>query len=186
VRKTCAAVLSALALVTTLVGTLHAVDLRNVLTDYTLTSFSRKDGLAGPVWAIGQDGDGFLWLGTDDGLIRFDGVRFLNWDQIGSASLPRLRVRSLKVTHDKSLWVGFDGSGGIARIEGRNVRVYGEADGAPTGAVTAMAEDRRRRVWVAAANGLFRLDNDRWQRLGSAQGLPEAAVTNVYVDSSDT
>src|SRR5215468_6533262 len=75
-----AAILSALALATTLVGTLHAVDLRNVLTDYTLTSFSRKDGLAGPVWAIAQDGDGFLWLGSDEGLIRFDGVRFLNWD----------------------------------------------------------------------------------------------------------
>jgi len=186
VKKACAAIVSALALVTTLVGTLHAVDLRNVLTDYTLTSFSRKDGLAGPVWAIAQDGDGFLWLGSNEGLIRFDGVRFLNWDQIGSAPLPRLAVRSLKVTHDKSLWVGFDTSGGIARIQGRDVRVYGAADGAATGAVTAIAEDRRRRVWVAAANGLFRLDSDRWQRLGSAQGLPEAAVTNVYVDSSDT
>src|SRR5262249_17209811 len=104
VRKGGAAILSALALATSLVGTLHAVRLRNVLTDYTLSSFSRKVGLAGPVWAIAQDGGGFLWLGTDEGLFRFDGVRFLNWDQIGSASLPHLTVRSLKVTHDKSLW----------------------------------------------------------------------------------
>ncbi len=74
----------------------------------------------------------------------------------------------------------------IARIQGKNVRVYGESDGAATGAVTAMAEDRRHAMWVAGANGLFRLDNDRWQRLGSAQGLPEVAATNVYVDSSDT
>ena len=185
-RKACAVLLSALAYVSASIATLHAVDLRNVLTDYTLTSFGRKDGLAGPVWAIAQGADGFLWLGTDEGLIRFDGVRFVAWDQFGAAPLPRLTVRSLHVAHDKSLWVGFGAAGAIARIQGRNVRVYGESDGAATGAVTAMAEDRRHAMWVAGANGLFRLDNDRWQRLGSTQGLPEVAATNVYIDSSDT
>src|SRR3954463_5946685 len=53
-----------------------AVDLRDVLADYTLTSWSRKDGLTGPVWAFAQDADGFLWLGNDEGLGRFGGVRF--------------------------------------------------------------------------------------------------------------
>ena len=112
--------LSALACVSASIATLHAVDLRNVLTDYTLTSFGRKDGLAGPVWAIAQGADGFLWLGTDEGLIRFDGVRFVAWDQFGAAPLPRLTVRSLHVAHDKSLWVGFGAAGAIARIQGKN------------------------------------------------------------------
>ena len=179
-------ILSALACLSASVARLHAVDLRNVLTDYSLTSWSRKDGLAGPVWAIAQDADGFLWLGTDEGLVRFDGVRFVAWDRLSSAPLPRLTVRSLHVAHDKSLWVGFGAAGAVARIQGKNVRVYGEADGAATGAVTAMAEDRRHAMWIAGANGLFRLDHDRWERLGSLQGLPEVAATNVYVDSSDT
>jgi signal transduction histidine kinase/ligand-binding sensor domain-containing protein len=186
VKRACAALLSALAVLAGSPATLHAVDLRNVLSDYTLTSWSRKDGLTGPVWAIAQDGDGFLWLGNDDGLVRFDGVRFVPWERLGAAPLPHLTVRSLHVAHDKSLWIGFGAAGGIARIQGKNVRVYGEPDGAATGAVTAIAEDRRHAIWVAGANGLFRLDNDRWQRLGSAQGLPEVAATNVYVDSSDT
>src|SRR5262245_20525700 len=59
-----------------------AVDLRDVLADYTLTSWSRKDGLAGPVWAFAQDADGFLWLGNDDGLVRFDGVSFVAWNDL--------------------------------------------------------------------------------------------------------
>src|SRR4029079_9693920 len=92
--------LSALLLCCGLIAEVHAVDLRNVLTDYTLTSWSRKDGLTGPVWAIAQDGDGFLWLGNDDGLVRFDGVRFVPWDRLGAAPLPRLTVRSLHVAHD--------------------------------------------------------------------------------------
>src|SRR5262249_61886702 len=44
----------------------------------------------------------------------------------------------------------------------------------------------RQWIWVASANGLFRLADNRGQRLGSAQGLTEVAATNVYVDSSDT
>jgi len=42
------------------------------------------------VSAIAQDADGFLWLGTDDGLIRFDGVRFVAWEALGGSALPRL------------------------------------------------------------------------------------------------
>src|SRR3954469_11320875 len=76
---------------------LGAVDLRDVLTGYTYTSWSRKDGLVGPVWAITQDGNGFLWLGTDSGLVRFDGVRFFTWEALGGQPLPRLPIRALLV-----------------------------------------------------------------------------------------
>src|SRR4029078_10800000 len=133
VKRACAALLSALAVLAGSRATVHAVDLRNVLTDYTLPSWSRKDGLTGPVWAIAQDGDGFLCLGNDDGLVRFDGVRFVPWDRLGAAPLPRLTGRSLHVAHDKSLWIGFGAAGGIARIQGKSVRVYGAPDGAGTG-----------------------------------------------------
>ena len=185
-KRASAAAALALAILAAFRADVRAVDLRNVLTDYTLTSFSRKDGLAGPVWAIAQDTDGFLWLGTDDGLVRFDGVRFVNWDRLSAAALPHLTVRSLHVANDKSLWVGFGAAGAIARVRGKSVQVYGAAEGAATGAVTALAEDRRHTIWVAGGNGLFRFENDQWQRIGSAQGLPEVAATNVYVDSSDT
>jgi signal transduction histidine kinase/ligand-binding sensor domain-containing protein len=178
--------LSALLLCCGLIEDAQAVDLRNVLTDYTLTSWSRKDGLTGPVWTIAQDADGFLWLGTDEGLVRFDGVRFITWDRLGGAPLPRLTVRALRVADDGSLWVGFGATGGIARIQGKAVHMYGESEGAATGAVTAMVEDRAHTLWAAAAGGLFRLAGNRWQKLGPAQGLPEVAATNAYVDTSDT
>ena len=75
---------------------LHAVDLRDVLTEYTATTWSRKDGLAGPVWAFAQDANGFLWIGTDSGLIRFDGVRFMPWEERRSRVLQRrLRATAL-------------------------------------------------------------------------------------------
>ena len=55
-----------------------ALDLRNVLNDNSLTSWGPTDGLpANEVLAIAQDPDGFLWLGTNGGLVRFDGTRFV-------------------------------------------------------------------------------------------------------------
>ena len=127
-----------------------AVDLRNVLTDYTYTSWSRKDGLVGPVWAIAQDGNGFLWVGTDTGLIRFDGVRFISWEGLGGTALPRLPIRSLFVSKAGALWIGFGAGGGLARIENRLVTTYVAPDssgsiGAVSGTMSACATSRSTR-----------------------------------------
>ncbi|HEY7173161.1 MAG TPA: two-component regulator propeller domain-containing protein [Vicinamibacterales bacterium] len=166
-----------------------AVDLRDVLADYTLTSWGRKDGLAGPVWAFAQDADGFLWLGTDDGLVRFDGVRFDTWNDLVPNTLPHAPVRALRVARDNALWIGFGGdAGGVARVSGKSGRLFRSPDtpDAPTGQVTAIVEDRAHAIWAAGANGLFRFAGNRWQKLGAADGLPDAPVNNAYVDSAGT
>jgi signal transduction histidine kinase/streptogramin lyase len=162
---------------------LRAIDLHDVLIDYTLTSWSRKDGLVGPVVAIAQGHDGFLWLGTDEGLVRFDGVRFVDWEAIGGSPLPRLSVRALHVGDDGALWAGFGGTGGVARIQARTAQIYSTIGNAQIGSVSAIVEDHDHVIWVAGALGLFRLAQGGWQHLGAAQGLPATGYTNAYVDS---
>jgi signal transduction histidine kinase len=161
----------------------HAVDLRDVLADYTLTSWSRKDGLTGPVWTFAQDADGFLWLGNDEGLVRFDGVRFTVWNPGGA--LPKLPVRSLRVASDGTLWIGFGGTGGIARIAHRAATTF-TGPSAPTGSIASIVEDRAHTIWAAGASGLYHFAGDRWEKLGPEHGLPAAAITGAYVDSSGT
>ena len=57
--------------------TAHAQSAGGPLADYTLTTWNENDGLpAGRIRAIAQDARGYLWLGTDAGLVRFDGIRF--------------------------------------------------------------------------------------------------------------
>jgi signal transduction histidine kinase/sugar lactone lactonase YvrE len=162
-----------------------AVDLRDVLTGYTYTSWSRKDGLVGPVWAVAQDGNGFLWLGTDAALIRFDGVRFVSWEGLGGQALPRLPIRALLVTPNGTLWVGFGGSGGIARIDNRSVTTFTGAGGTESiGTVTSIVEDHDGTAWASAANGLYHLEQDRWVRAGAADGLPDDGAVSAFVDRS--
>ena len=73
--------------------------LDNLLTGYSLTSWNEGDGHPlGSVYAMAQDRDGYLWIGADAGLFRFDGSRFTAWNTMSDAPLPRGRGPSLCVT----------------------------------------------------------------------------------------
>ena len=118
----------------------------------------RDGGLPGYPQSIAQTRDGFLWLATDFGLQRFDGVRFTPWEPPPGSSLPGVAFRLL-ATRDDSLWIGTDQ--GLARWNNGVLSVYRELDGE---LVSALAEDRHGAVW-AGTNG--RGDN---AKLCSIQG----------------
>ncbi len=162
-----------------------AVDLRNVLNEYSLTSWGTKDGLpSSEVLAIAQDADGFLWLGTDGGLVRFDGTRFAV-----QAGPPTGRsVRALLVTRAGELWAGLGGSGGVLRYrraapgEFALVAAPPTSDGLGTGAVRALAEDRDGTVWLGHLGGLFRYADGRWMPW-QAEGLRHEEIHALLVDA---
>lgn len=161
---------------------LVAADLRSVLTDYTITSWSQREGLpAGNVWALAQDHAGYLWVGSDGGLLRFDGVRFTPWEA-SQSSRGRKPVRALHVARDGGVWVGYGNAGGIARIGPERTRAYGEADGVPGAAFMVVIEDPAGTVWAGGEKGLFSFSDDRWEHWGVDQGLPDSAVYSAYVD----
>lgn len=159
----------------------HAADIRNVLEGYSITSWLQKDGLPPSViWAVAQDKEGYLWLGTDVGPVRFDGVRFVVWQPSGPTAIPKAPVRAVQVARDGSIWLGFGEPGGVSRIRPDEVRNYGEADGLPGGAITMLAEDPTGDIWAGNREGLFRFVAERWESFSA--GLPKAAVYRTYVD----
>lgn len=159
-----------------------ATDLRNVLIDYTVTSWGQREGLpAGNVWALAQDHEGYLWVGSDGGLLRFDGVRFSPWqvDQMARKPQP---VRALHVARDGSVWVGYGNTGGIARIRGDRTDTFGAAEGVPGAAFMVVIEDLDGTVWAGGERGWFGFAGGRWEHWGEDRGLPEAAVYSAFVD----
>lgn len=186
-RRSCVArlVLSA-CLLLAVAGRALAVDLRDVLTGYTFTSWSRKDGLVGPVFAIAQDPNGFLWLGTDTGLVRFDGVRFSTWETLGGQPLPRLPIRALYITQLGTLWVGFGGTGGLARIDNRVVTpLVNPSSPDFAGPVNAISEGAGS-LWVSATAGLLRFADEKWERVGVADGISTEGPVTGFVDSKSS
>lgn len=98
------------------------------------------DGLPNDeIHAILQTRDGYLWLATDDGLVRFDGVKFDIFNKTETASIPDNRVTCLCETSDGALWAGT--RGGLAVYSGGRFRILSTANGLLHPVVNALIED---------------------------------------------
>lgn len=173
------------ALFVCLAGTVaRATDLPSVLTGYTVTSWSQKDGLpAGIVYALAQDQDGYLWVATDDGPYRFDGVRFSPWSLLSDQRLPSTAARALRVDREGALWVGYGGTGGISRLRDGRAENFGPAEGLPVSAVSSLVEDAHGLLWAGTGVGLYFFRDQRWQKYPSDRGLPDQSVfTATFLD----
>jgi len=77
------------------------------VSQYAHTAWKIRDGFAkGPIRSITQTPDGYLWLGTEFGLLRFDGVRAVPWQPPKGEQLPSSNILDLMVAHDGTLWIG--------------------------------------------------------------------------------
>jgi len=97
------------------------------LTQYAHTAWTAREGLSGSVRSIVQTPDGYLWLGTEFGLVRFDGVRFVSWVPPAGQHLPSTNIRSLLAARDGTLWIGT--VEGLASWRDGKVKRYAEVAG---------------------------------------------------------
>jgi ligand-binding sensor domain-containing protein len=98
------------------------------INQYSHKSWTVGDGFfKGPIAAIAQTGDGYLWLGTESGLLRFDGVRTVPWRPPAGEHLPSGSIRSLLATRDGRLWIGT--AKGLASWKDGKLMVYPEVLG---------------------------------------------------------
>jgi ligand-binding sensor domain-containing protein/signal transduction histidine kinase len=150
------------------------------LEDFTVTTWNESDGLsASRLTAIEQDQDGYLWIGTDVGVLRFDGVRFQPFNRLGETRLPDSPVTTLLSASDRSLWVGI--GPGVSRIHRGTISSYGERDGFDSYA-TSLLEDRSGAIWAGTGRGLLRFDGRRWQRADVESPFSGRAVLAMHVD----
>ncbi|WP_141100905.1 sensor histidine kinase [Roseateles aquatilis] len=151
------------------------------------TTWTLKDGMPGPVMAIAQTTDGYLWLGTGMGLYRFDGLRFERFETLAGERLPSRQVLALHATRDNGLWVGLLAGGAALVRQGRVLHV--DPAGGPFEASTrAFAEERDGTLWTATGLALLKRVGNRWTAIGPesgyGDGLPTATM-NVVVDRQD-
>src|SRR5678815_1848553 len=77
------------------------------ISQYAHYSWTVRDGFSlGNVYAMAQTPDGYLWLGSEFGLFRFDGVSFVEWHPPDGEQLPARNIYSLLAARDGTLWIG--------------------------------------------------------------------------------
>src|SRR6476660_4630452 len=113
------------------------------VSQYAHASWKISDGFSdGIIRAIAQTADGYLWLGTEFGLRRFDGVRAVPWEPPAGQQLPTSDIRSLQGARDVRLWsVTFKG---LASWKDGKLSHYSELDGQ---VIEALLEDREGTIW---------------------------------------
>ena len=132
------------------------------------------------VQALVQTRDGFVWIGTEVGLVRFDGSGFQVFDRNSSPALPGNDIRCLLESRDGALWIGT--SEGLARWKDGSVTAFTTKDGLPGNGVRALVEAANGVLWVWTDQGLARLEEERFVEATAATGLPAGAITAVTAD----
>jgi ligand-binding sensor domain-containing protein/signal transduction histidine kinase len=150
--------------------------------NYTIRSWQSQDGLPEEtVQAFAQTADGYLWVGTSGGLLRFDGARFRLFAHENTPAFGENSVFCLLAARDGRLWIGTDGSGLIEQHNGV-FQAYSAEKGQTSDFVRALAEDHNGLLWVATDDGLFWARNGRMERADKPLGLP---VFNVHAVLED-
>jgi signal transduction histidine kinase/ligand-binding sensor domain-containing protein/CheY-like chemotaxis protein len=123
------------------------------------------------VAAILQSRDGYLWFGTELGLVRFDGVRFTVFDRRNTPEMASNAVTALLEDKAGNLWIGTSG-GGVLRYQDRRFRAFTSKDGLSSNSVLSLIQDSRGDMWIGTVSGLNCLRNNRFTRFTSRNGLP--------------
>ena len=157
----------------------EAFDANKPLTEYTHTVWTHKDGIPSAfIYSIAQTRDGYLWLATTDGLVRFDGVRFVHWrPKTGHTALLGV-VRSLCAGRDGDLWIG-TATGLVGHIRGDDLTTFSVGAQAE-----AIVEGRDGALWVATENRLARFRAATQDPIGAAITLPGPFLSGPLQDKS--
>ena len=143
------------------------------------------DGLpSDSVTAILQTRDGYLWVGTSAGLVRFDGVKFTEMNLAASTTNNPVRVTALCQDNDGHLWVGTR-EHGLFEFEQGTVLHFMKEQGLLDDRVTSLAADHRGHVWIGSPSGLNLWNGKNFSSF-SQDGLPDKAVSWVNVAPSGT
>jgi ligand-binding sensor domain-containing protein/signal transduction histidine kinase len=150
----------------------------------TFQSWQREQGLPqNSVRALAQTHDGYLWIGSDDGLARFDGVRFVSFGM--REGLPGGPVCVLFEDTGGTLWIGTIGQG-LIRRQGGQFSTLTIRDGLPTDSITALAEDNEGRLWVGTEGGLVAREHGRLAPLSAAREFKGKPISTLFRDRQGT
>jgi ligand-binding sensor domain-containing protein len=133
---------------------------------FIVDSWSAESGLPGSeVISIIQTREGYLWLGTLHGLVRFDGIKFVVFNENNTPGLTSDRIVYLYEDHQTNLWVGNESSG-LSLIHDGKVKSFDLGHAGQEGKLTSVCEDSTGTAWFYTADShLARYQNGRMQSL---------------------
>ena len=162
-------------------GPAFALDSSLRLSQYVLDNWQIPDGLPqSSAQAIARTPDGYLWVGTQEGLARFDGVRFTVFNGENEAGIPDKQITVLSVDRSGRLWIGT--RSGLAVLENGQFTSYRGSAGLAHAYVHAIVEGKSGRIWVGTESGLFEADSGSAVSFKATAGLRDVRIQALLED----
>jgi len=162
-----------------------AVDPGRRISQYAHTAWRTQDGLfSGSPTVMAQTTDGYLWIGTNVGLVRFDGLRFVTWRPPAGQRMLDSRIASLRAARDGSLWIGTGYS--ISRWKDGVLINYPQL----SGKIESIAEDTDGAIWIVRTqatdeNGpVCQIRNEQIRCYGAKDGIPFPLTVHIDKEKS--
>ena len=156
-----------------------ALDPRVHITQFHTVSYQIENGLPqNSVQAVIQSRDGYLWLGTQAGLVRFDGVRFTVFDRASVPEFRRENVRALAEDKAGTLWIATDA--GLLSYRNGRFGWLGTQNGLPSDQVRSLLVDKDGILWIGTTNGVCRLKDGRLLQPAILPGTGDFSAVRIY------
>jgi ligand-binding sensor domain-containing protein/signal transduction histidine kinase len=156
-----------------------ALDPNRSLKEFGHQTWVTENGLPqNTVQAIIQTRDGYLWIGTQEGLARFDGLNFTVFDK---KSVPAFKSNDIRFLHEDQqarLWIST--SYGLVCFHNGQFTSFTENEGLPDNSVGPVVEDNSGNVWIGTAGGLTRFENGNFKTFTTDQGLTRNVIQVLY------
>jgi signal transduction histidine kinase/ligand-binding sensor domain-containing protein len=161
-------------------GVAKAKEPRKAMSQYVRERWGSDRGFpSGPVYAITQTADGYLWIGTAKGLIRFDGLNFHLFQQSDGATVPGGPVLGLMADSEGNLWVRQQGAGLLRYRDGKFEDISNSFE-KPEVAVTAMWRGKDgQALFSGLVNGIVRFAGGKFSQLASIPPMPNFLVISM-------
>ena len=162
-----------------------ALDRDRSISQFEHRAWRSKDGAPSQIHALAQTTDGYLWIGSAQGLFRFDAVRFEEYVPQRGVKLPSHNIYALMATPDGALWVAFRPSG-VGVLKDGQLTVFSGDDEPSDSRVHSFARDQQGRIWAGSETGLYLREGSRWRAVGRDWNLPSEMIRALFVDRQGT
>lgn len=158
------------------------------INDFVSKNWTAADGLPGnSITDLIQTNDGYLYFGSYDGLVRFDGVDFLTINKNSNPDFSFISARTLFEDSQHNFWIGANDEGITLRKADGTVKCFNIEDGLPNSSIRAIVEDKNGCIWIGTSSGIACYKDDLIFSPEDSENLPNNnhfLVQSMYCDTA--